>query len=243
MADYSDNREETESEEERSVGDRMEDLDFEPDDRDRDDVYDEYAEELDDDIEEEEEQDPDSVPKLDKQNLNLYKLCPDHEAGKMTRSCLTCVAALSLITSKSIIKDLCSESRDLSLSSRYAGHCDTVVPTLKLDPDTITLAENIFSKGTWSNPKLFSDVVKKYLTLPEGEHLQLTSDIKLEDSLKRYRKQKRFKYVFDYLKDLEKCLCNLRVCSHGEDKRRSCQNQINRGESESEVSGNRSNQS
>ena len=129
----------------------------------------------------------------------------------MTRSCLTCVAALSLITSKSIIKDLCSESRDLSLSSRYAGHCDTVVPTLKLDPDTITLAENIFSKGTWSNPKLFSDLVKKYLTLPEGEHLQLTSDIKLEDSLRRYRKQKRFKYVFDYLKDLEKCPCNLRV--------------------------------
>ena len=110
MADYSDNREETESEEERSVGDRMEDLDFEPDDRDRDDVYDEYAEELDDDVEEEEEQDPDSVPKLDKQNLKLYKLCPDHEAGKMTRSCLTCVAALSLITSKSIIKELCSES-------------------------------------------------------------------------------------------------------------------------------------
>ena len=34
MADYSDNREETESEEERSVGDRIEDLDFEPDDRD-----------------------------------------------------------------------------------------------------------------------------------------------------------------------------------------------------------------
>ena len=212
MADYYDNRDETETEEELSDGDQMEDLDFEPDDQDRDDVYAEYTEEQgDDDQEEEDEQDPDSVPKLDKQNLKLYKLCPDHEAGKMTRSCLTCVAALSLITDKSIIKELCSESRDLSLSSRYAGHCDTVVPTLNLDHDTITLAVNIFSKGTWSNPKLFSDLVKKYLTLPEGEHQQLTSDIKLEDSLRRYRKQKRFKYVFDYLKDLEKCLCNLRV--------------------------------
>ena len=159
------------------------------------------------------DEDDDEGPRLDKKNLQMCKLCPDHESGKMTRSCPTCAAALSLIRDKNIINELCFESKDSSssLSSRYAGRCDTTVPTLTLDPDTIQVAANIFSKGVWRDSKLFRDIVTKYLNLPVEQHELLTSDLKIEDALKKYRKQKRFRYIFDYQKGLMENLRNLRV--------------------------------
>ena len=58
---------------------------------------------------------------------------------------------------------------------------------------------------------MFRDIVSKYLNLPAEQHELLTSDLKIEDALKKYRKQKRFKYIFDYQKDLMENLRNLRV--------------------------------
>ena len=209
MSDYSDYRDR----EEDSAAEESEDqdeLDYEDDPqqyryRDHDD--DESGEDDPDHVDNEEgEETPE--PKVDKQNL---KLCPDHESGKMTRSCSTCAAALSLITNKEIIKELCSGSKESSLSSRYAGHCDTIVPTLDLDPDTIKLAENIFSKGVWRDSKLFPDIVRKYLTLPAEQHERLNADLKMEDVLRKFKKEKRFKAIFDYQKDLMESLRHLRV--------------------------------
>ena len=92
-----------------------------------------------------------------------------------------------------------------------AGHCDTTVPTLTLVPDTIQVAASIFSKGVWRDSKLFREIVTKYLNLPAEQHELLTADLKVEDALKKYRKQKRFKYIFDYQKDLMENLRNLWV--------------------------------
>ena len=143
MSDSSDIRDSDTGESEDEYGRDVEPLDYEQEEdlrryRDHDDVHEDGEVGADDDEEEGEhvQEDPDP-PKLDKQNLKLYKLCPDHEAGKMTKSCPTCARTLSLITDKNIINQLCSESKDSSLSARYSGHCDTVVPTLKLDPDTV----------------------------------------------------------------------------------------------------------
>ena len=193
-------------------------LDYEADEHSRyhvrdGDHHDEESGDGDEDDYEETEEARDQDHGLDKKILQMCKLCPDHESGKMTRSCHTCAAALSLIRDKNIIKELCSESKgsSSSLSSRYAGHCDTTVPTLTLDPDTIQVAVNIFSKGVWRDSKLFREIVTKYLNLPAEQHELLTADLKVEDALKKYRKQKRFKYIFDYQKDLMENLRNLRV--------------------------------
>ena len=193
-------------------------LDYEADEYSRyrvrdDDHHDEESGDGDEDEYEETEEARGQDPRRDKKTLQMCELCPEHESGKMTRSCHTCAAALSLIRDKNIIKELCSESKgsSSSLSYRYAGHCDTTVPTLTLDPDTIQVAANIFSKGVWRDSKLFRDIVSKYLNLPAEQHELLTSDLKIEDALKKYRKQKRFKYIFDYQKDLMENLRNLRV--------------------------------
>ena len=206
MSDYSDYRDRDDSADEES-----DDQDYEDDPRQYDRDHDDESGEDDPDVDDEEEGEETQEPKTDKQNLKLLKLCPNHESGKMTRSCSTCAAALSLITNKEIINKLCSESKDSSLSSRYAGHCDTIVPTLTLDPDTIKLAENIFSKGVWRDSKLFPDIVRKYLTLPAEQHERLNADLKMEDVLRKFKKEKRFKPIFDYQKDLMDSLRNLRV--------------------------------
>ena len=206
MSDYSDYRDRDDSADEES-----DDQDYEDDPRQYDRDHDDESGEDDPDVDDEEEGEETQEPKTDKQNLKLLKLCPNHESGKMTRSCSTCAAALSLITNKEIINKLCSESKDSSLSSRYAGHCDTIVPTLNLDPDTIKLAENIFSKGVWRDSKLFPDIVRKYLTLPAEQHERLNADLKMEDVLRKFKKEKRFKPIFDYQKDLMDSLRNLRV--------------------------------
>ena len=206
MSDYSDYRDRDDSADEES-----DDQDYEDDPRQYDQDHDDESGEDDPDVDDEEEGEETQEPKTDKQNLKLLKLCPNHESGKMTRSCSTCAAALSLITNKEIINKLCSESKDSSLSSRYAGHCDTIVPTLTLDPDTIKLAENIFSKGVWRDSKLFPDIVRKYLTLPAEQHERLNADLKMEDVLRKFKKEKRFKPIFDYQKDLMDSLRNLRV--------------------------------
>ena len=208
MSDYSDYRDRDDSADEES--DDQEELEYEEDPRQYDQDHDHESGEDDPDDDDEEGEET-QEPKSDKQNLKLVKLCPDHESGRMTRSCSTCAAALSLISNKDIIKELCSESKDSSLSSTYAGHCDTIVPTLILDPDTIKLAENIFSKGVWRDSKLFPDIVKKYLTLPAEQHERLNADLKMEDALKKYKKEKRFKPIFDYQKDLMESLRHLRI--------------------------------
>ena len=100
----------------------------------------------------EEENDNDHPILGDKSDL---KLCPKHDAGEMTRSCRFCSKALSLITDKKTIKELCSSgSKDSSLSARYSGGCDAITPTLILDPDTVVLASNIFNKGVMRESKI-----------------------------------------------------------------------------------------
>ena len=146
----------------------------------------------------------------DKRDL---KLCPKHNPGDMTRSCPSCSMALSLIGDKKTIRELCSsssDSKDSSLSARYSGGCDAVIPTLSLDSDTIVLASNIFSKGVMRD-KAWKETMKSFLLLPTEQHDQLTLNIQIEDLLKRYKSESRFQHIFAFLKEFLECLRNHRV--------------------------------
>ena len=82
------------------------------------------------------------------------KLCPKHGYGEMTKSCVTCSAAFSMIKDKKTIKELCSSgsSKENDLLSRYGGRVDSVKPTLSLDQSTIKFAQKIFSQGVFVTP-------------------------------------------------------------------------------------------
>ena len=189
-------------------------LDYEPE------TYEEYGDqgpESGEDDEDEEEYDPDDEdeeevdrPKVVKDNLNL---CPKHGYGEMTKSCLTCSAAFSMIKDKKTIKELCSSgsSKEDDLLSRYGGRVDSVKPTLSLDQSTLKLAKKIFSQGVFRDSKLWTEIVRQHLTLTPEQHEELNSDIQSESLLKKYKREKRFRHIFNYQKEMIDFLRNLRI--------------------------------
>ena len=185
-------------------------LDYEPD-------YDQYSEgewedEEDvpyDDDEEDDESDDDRV-KVDKNNV---KLCPDHGYGQMTKACDTCAAAFALLKDKKLIKELSSGScsKEQDLLSRYGGRVDTIKPTLSLDSSTIKLAQKIFTGGVWRDSKMWPEIVKSYLTLSQEQHEELNSDLQVESILRKFRREARFKHIWNYHREQSECLRNLRI--------------------------------
>ena len=144
-------------------------------------------------------------------DVSSLKLCPDHKGGEMTNDCDSCKSALSLITNKNTVKLLTQNSTKSSLVSRYMGRCDDTVPTLVLDSATVEIAKNTFTKGVFKDKKSWTDVVKKYLTLPKDQHDALCRDIKTEDALRKFRNEKRFQYIFKFEKEVLDSLKNLRL--------------------------------
>ena len=146
---------------------------------------------------------------IDITNLNF---CSSHKPGSMTFDCQTCATALNFISSKAKVKLLTNGGQSGSgLVSRYSGRCDSVVPTLDLAPDTLQLMRDIFTKGQFKDRKAWVDIIKNFLTLPADQHELLAADIKAEDVLNKFRREKRFSHVFTFQKDLVNCLKNLRV--------------------------------
>ena len=150
-------------------------------------------------------------------NISKLVLCSKHKQGQMLYTCPFCSAALALITDKRIIEklflntDADIESAGASLISRYSGRCDVVEPTLVLDPSTVKVAASIFSKGVWKDSRMWTEIIKSFLTLPYEQHEQLTSNLQVEELLYKFRNEPRFKSIFKYISDLANCLKCLRI--------------------------------
>ena len=140
------------------------------------------------------------------------KLCPIHNSGEMTKTCESCAAAFSLINDQSIIAELSGDldSNGSSLLSRYKKRCDTITPSLSLASTTVQLAIDVFNKGEL-NDEVWTDLIRKFLTVPEAQHKLLSANIQSEHILKRFKDQKRFKDVFAYHNDLVGALKSLRI--------------------------------
>ena len=145
-------------------------------------------------------------------DYNHLKLCDQHKPGDMTLDCNICKAALMIITDKNVKKMLTQNSAKSGLVSRYSGRCDDISPTLSLGAASLEIGQAIFTKGVFKDKRSWQDVVKKYLTLPQIQHDILTNDIKMEDVFKKYRNEKRFKYIFTFQKEVIDIQRNLRLC-------------------------------
>ena len=161
------------------------------------------------------EEDPVNDDDAKMQNISRLVLCSKHKQGQMLHTCPSCSAALTLITDKKIIEKLFlntdTESAGASLLSRYSGRCDAVEPTLVLDPFTVKVAASIFTKGVWKDTRTWSDIIKKFLLLPNEQHELLTSNLQSEEILNQFRRDSRFKGIFKYQSDLARSLNDLRI--------------------------------
>ena len=144
-------------------------------------------------------------------NTSMLKLGPNHNRGEMTKTCKSCSAAFALIKDKKIIAELSGNSGSSDLLSRYSGKCDAIETTLFLASDTVKLAQNVFTRGTFRDKKVWSDIVKNYLTLPHDQHEDLNLDIQSENILKKFKSEKRFQHLFSYQRDLADSLRSLRI--------------------------------
>ena len=148
------------------------------------------------------------VSQIDYKNLTL---CSTHKSGDMNLDCVNCKAALSVITDPSIKKMLTQNSAKSGLVSRYAGRCDETIPTLTLGAAGLEIGQSIFTKGVFKDKKAWYDVVKNYLTLPQSQHEMLTNDIKTEDVLFKYKNERRFKYIFNFHREVVDIQRNFRI--------------------------------
>ena len=191
------------SEEEGAYRDNDDQLDYEDDDGSDEESRDEEASDGD------EEHQHDKV--VDVTNLQL---CPQHKPGVMTRSCSSCAAALSFINDKEKVKMLTqngANTEDDFVNKYGTTRCDDVTPTLVLSDSTVKVAAQVFNKGQFRDKHIWTEMIKKHLTVSPDVHDQLSVDLKSEDVFERLRRDKRFAHIFKYRQDFSSSLKNLRI--------------------------------
>ena len=144
-------------------------------------------------------------------DLSLLTLCSEHKPGSMSHNCKSCAGALKLISDPGLVKKLTANGGTSSLVSLYSGRCDEIVPSLLLKSETVELARAVFTKGQFRDKKSWNECVKNHLTLPTAQHDQLNADIKSEDVLNKFHKEKRFKNIFRYHQEMVDCMRSLRI--------------------------------
>ena len=144
-------------------------------------------------------------------DLSKVTLCTVHKAGLMTYDCQYCAASLKLIRDRDTINKLTANAGKSGVVSRYSGRCDDTQVTLHLDQTTIQIAHDIFTKGTFKDRKAWLEIIKNYLTLPAAQHDMLCQDIRAEDVLNKFRRDKRWKSLFRYNQELLDSLKSLRI--------------------------------
>ena len=114
------------------------------------------------------------------------------------------------IRDQNIIAELSGDLDSDSLLSRYKRRCDTITPSLSLSSSTAQLAVDVFNKGELAD-QVWTDLIRKFLTVSEAQHEMLSANIQSEHVLQRYKDEKRFKDVFAYHNDLVGALESLRI--------------------------------
>ena len=178
---------------------RDEELDYEPRGAEDDQSNDSADGESD-----EEEADNDQI------DISTLVLCQQHKQGEMMNSCPTCSTAFKLIKDKDVIEKLTLKSSG-SILARYQGRCDSIEATLSLSSDTVQLAHSVFTKGLWKDPRLFHEIVKKFLTITPEQHELLSSDLRPEDLLSKFRKEPRFRNLFKFQNELASAIKHSRI--------------------------------
>ena len=81
------------------------------------------------------------------------------------------------------------------------------MPTMSLSDDVLDTIADILGQGQFNGGKsTWNEIV-----LPQLQHEKLSGDLKSEDIFNKFRKQKKFQYVFKYQGGLRDCLKNFRL--------------------------------
>lgn len=83
-----------------------------------------------------------------------------------------------VINDKNTIAVLSGDLDSNSLLSRYT-RCDAITPTLSLSSCSVKFAVDVFNKGELKKD-LWTDIVRKYLTVAESQHELLEANIQPE---------------------------------------------------------------
>ena len=137
------------------------------------------------------------------------QLCSAHKPGNMVEVCKTCSAALSMVRPE-VAKQLIAPVPVTALT-RYSARSDEKPPSLFLPAGIIELAENTFNAGMFRSRSHWNELVQKFLCLPPDQHNRLVKDLQPEQMFRKMESEARFKYIFQFRKDLGDCLKNLRV--------------------------------
>ena len=141
--------------------------------------------------------------------IPTLQFCSAHKPGQMIEVCKTCSAALSMLRPE-VAKQLVAPITHTALA-RYSARSDEKPPTLVLPNGIVELAENIFTAGMFKSRFHWNELIQKFLTLPPEQHDRLVRDLKPEPMFKTMESEPRFKYIFQYRKELGECLKNLRI--------------------------------
>lgn len=57
----------------------------------------------------------------------------------------------------------------------------------------------------------FNELVQKFLCLPPDQHRRLTKDLQQETMFRKMESETRFKFIFQFKREMGDCLKNLRV--------------------------------
>lgn len=96
--------------------------------------------------------------------------------------------------------------------TRYSGRCDETVPTMSQSDDVLDTVADILGQGQFNGGRsIWNEIVKKHLVLPQPQHEKLSGDLKSKDIFSKFRKQKKFQYVFKYQGEVRDCFKNFRL--------------------------------
>ena len=96
-------------------------------------------------------------------------------------------------------------------SERFAARIDEKPPTLTFSENDMSLASSLFGQGKMALPSLFDELTKEYLFLLQSQNEILTRSIQLEKMFLKFKKDKNFSNIFQYVKQMAKVAKHLRI--------------------------------
>ena len=149
---------------------------------------------------------------------SVVKLCADHKSDPVPTTCVTCRLVTRTVRPAVLVELLRlykgkddQESEIPTAAARFSVRIDEKTPTLTLTEGDLVLAQSIFSKGKMSPASTFDDLTRDYLFLPQHQNELLVKSIQLEQLLLKYKKDKAYTYIFQYVEQLAKVAKHLRI--------------------------------
>ena len=111
-----------------------------------------------------------------------------------------------------LMKAKAAASSDIpAAAERFTTRIDEKPPTLTFLDSDISLAGSLFGRGKMAPPSLFDDLTKEYLFLPQSQNEILTKSVQLEKMFLKFKKDKNFSNIFQYVEQMAKVAKHLRI--------------------------------